>query len=84
MIIDTKNMISVTDANKNFSKATRMADDAGQVVILKGNKPKYLLVNIDMNPQLEMSEEEKIIYLGKRILSEHIEAFKELAKWLRK
>ena len=80
MKIDTKTMISVTDANKNFSKATRIADEGGQALILKGNKPKYLLVNIDMNPQLEMSEEEKIIYLGKRILSEHIEAFKELAK----
>lgn len=80
MVIDTKEMLSVTDVNKNFSKATRIADEIGQVVIMKANKPKYLLINIDLNPQLEMSEEEKIIYLGKRILSEHIEAFKELAK----
>ena len=80
MIIDTNEMLSVTDVNKNFSKATRIADETGQVIIMKGNKPKYMLINIDLNPQLEMSEEEKIIYLGKRILSEHIEAFKELAK----
>ena len=63
---DTKK-ISVTDANEDFSKVSRIAD----------------FVNVDMNPQLEMSEEEKIIYLGKRILAQHIEAFKELAKWLR-
>lgn len=80
MIIDTKEILSVTDVNKNFSRATRVADETGQVVIMKGNKPKYLLVNIDLNPQLEMTEEEKIIYLGKRILREHIDAFKELAK----
>ena len=60
---DTKK-ISVTDANEDFSKVSRIAD----------------FVNVDMNPQLEMSEEEKIIYLGKRILAQHIEAFKELAK----
>lgn len=80
MVIDTKEMMSVTDVNRNFSKATKLADETGQVVIMKGNKPKYLLINIDLNPQLEMTEEEKIIYLGKKILSEHIEAFKELAK----
>ena len=80
MIIDTKELLSVTDVNKNFSRATRVADETGQVVIMKGNKPKYLLINIDLNPQFEMTEEEKIIYLGKRILREHIDAFKELAK----
>ncbi len=80
MVIDTKNMLSVTDVNKNFSKAAKIADESGQAVIMKGNKPKYLLINISMNPQLEMSEEEKIIYLGKRILKEHIEAFRELAR----
>ena len=81
MIVDTKNMLSVTDVNRNFSKATRIADESGQVLIMKGNKPKYLLININLNPQLEMSEEEKMEYIGRRILKQHINAFKELAKW---
>ena len=79
MIVDTKNMLSVTDVNRNFSKATRIADESGQVLIMKGNKPKYLLININLNPQLEMSEEEKMEYIGRRILKQHINAFKELA-----
>lgn len=81
MNIDTNTIISVTDANKNFSKATRIADDKGQAVIFKGNKPKYILIDIEQNPQLEMSDDEKIEYLGRKILKEHIHAFKELAKW---
>jgi len=80
MINDTKTTISITDANKNFSKATRIADDNGQAVILKDNKPKYVLIDIDQNPQLEMSEEEKIEYVGRKILKKYIKAFKELAK----
>lgn len=80
MIIDTKTMISVTDANKNFSAATRIADTNGQAVILKGNRPKYLLIDIDQNPQIEMTDNEKIEYIGRKILKEHIGAFKELAK----
>lgn len=80
MMIDSKNIISVTDANKNFSKATRIADQNGQTVIFKGNKPKYILIDIEQNPIVEMTEEEKIEFVGRKILSEHIGAFKELAK----
>lgn len=80
MKIDTRNIISVTDANKNFSNATKMADTNGQVVIFKNNKPKYILIDINQNPQIEMSDDEKIEFVGKKILKEHINAFKELAK----
>lgn len=80
MLIDTNTMISVTDANKNFSKATRIADNFGTAVILKGNKPKYMLIDIEQNPQIEMNDNEKIEYLGKIILNKYIDAFKELAK----
>ena len=80
MLIDTKNMISVTDANRNFTKATRMAEQNGSVVIMKGNRARYILMDIDQNPQLNMTQEEKMEYLGRKILEEHLEAFKELAK----
>lgn len=80
MLIDTKNMISVTDANRNFTKATRMAEQNGSVVIMKGNRARYILMDIDQNPQLNMTQEEKMEYLGRKILKEHLEAFKELAK----
>lgn len=80
MIIDSNTLISVTDTNKNFSKATRIADEYGQATILKGNKPKYILIDIDQNPQIEMSDDEKIEYLGRKILKKYIDAFKELAK----
>ena len=80
MLIDTDRIISVTDANRNFTKATRMAEENGSIVIMKGNRPKYVLMDIDQNPQLNMTTEEKIEYLGRKILKEHLPAFKELAK----
>jgi len=80
MNINTSKMISITEANQNFSKATQIADYNGEAIIFKRNKPKYLLINIDENPQIEMSEDEKILFVARRILSEHKEAFKELAK----
>ena len=72
--------ISLIDASKNFSKVTEIADSNGQAIIFKDNKPKYILLDIDQNPQIEMSESEKIEYVGRKILKKHINAFKELAK----
>ena len=80
MIINTDSIISISDANQNFSKAVKLVDKNGSAVIFKNNKPKYVIYDVDSNPQIEMSYEEKILFVGKRILREHIEAFKELAK----
>ena len=80
MFINTRNTISVTEANQNFTKATRMADKNGSVVIYKRNKPQYILTNVDENPIIEMTDEEKILFVGQRILHKYINAFKELAK----
>ena len=80
MKIDTDQIITITEANQNFTKATRMADKNGSVVIFKRNKPQYILTNIEENPIIEMSDEEKILFVGQRVLHKHINAFKELAK----
>ena len=60
MIIDTEKILSMTEANQNFSRAAKMADKYGEIVIFKNNKPKYVLYNVDASPQIEMSDEEKI------------------------
>ncbi len=81
MIINSENIISITEANQNFSKAAKIADKNGEAVIFKNNRPKYVLYDIESSPQIEMTEEEKIEFVGRRILKEHLNAFKELAKW---
>lgn len=80
MIINSENIISITEANQNFSKAAKIADKNGEAVIFKNNRPKYVLYDIDSSPRIEMTEEEKIEFVGRRILKEHLNAFKELAK----
>ena len=49
-------------------------------MVFKNNRPKYLVVDLDSEPQIEMSEDEKFEFVTSRILKEHIAAFKELAK----
>lgn len=45
MIVDTENLISITEASQNFSRVARLVDERGSVVILKNNVPRYLVVD---------------------------------------
>ena len=68
MTIDTKTIVSVTEANQNFSRVTRIAEKNGQVMIFKNNKPKYMLVDLDVSPMIDMTDDEKIDVVAARIL----------------
>ena len=80
MQIDTAQIISMTEANQNFSRAAKIADKNGSAVICKNNRPKYLLVDLADNPVLELSDDEKIDVVAGRILQKYRKAFEELAK----
>lgn len=80
MTIDTKDIISITSVNQNFSAATKLADKRGRAVIFKNNKPKYMLLNLDESPVIEMTDDEKIEFVASRILKKYKVAFQELAK----
>ena len=80
MTIDTKTIVSVTEANQNFSRVTRIAEKNGEVVIFKNNKPKYMLVDLDVSPMIDMTDDEKIDVVAARILKKYKPAFMELAK----
>ena len=80
MTIDTKTIVSVTEANQNFSRVTRIAEKNGQAVIFKNTKPKYMLVDLDVSPMIDMTDDEKIDVVAARILKKYKPAFMELAK----
>ncbi len=80
MNIDTNTIVSVSEANQNFSRVTRIADRYGQAVIFKNNRPKYILLDVDQSPLLDMTDDEKIDIVAARILKKYKPAFEELAK----
>ena len=80
MMIDTNAIVSMTEANQNFSRVTRIADANGQAVVLKNNRPKYLLIDMDRSPLLDMTDDEKIDVVAARIMKKYKPAFEELAK----
>jgi antitoxin Phd len=80
MQIDSNTIVTATEANQNFSKVARIAEKKGRAVVFKNNRPKYLVIDLDVEPQIEMTEDEKINFVAERILREHKAAFQELAK----
>ncbi len=80
MKLNTNEIISISAANQNFSNVIKIADKRGKAVIFKNNKPKYILMNIEESPIIEMTDDEKIDFVAARILNEHKAAFLELAK----
>lgn len=80
MLIDTKQIITVTEANQNFSRATRIADETGAAIVFKNNRPKYKLVNLEVEPDLALTDDEKIDIVARRIMQRFKPAFMELAK----
>jgi len=80
MNINTNAIVSVTEANQNFSRVARIAEQHGQAILFKNNRPRYILVDIERSPVIEMSDDEKIDFVAARILKEHKAAFMELAK----
>ena len=80
MQIDTNTIVSVTEANQNFSKVSRIAERNGQAVIFKNNRPKFLLIDVEQSPLMDLTEDEKIDIAAARILNRFRPAFEERAK----
>ena len=80
MKIDTNKIVSISEANQNFSRVARMAEKQGEIYIFKNNKPKYKLVDIEQDTSIEMTDDEKIDFVAARILKRYRPAFEELAK----
>ncbi len=80
MNLNTNQIVSISEANRNFSRVARMIDKHGELYIFKNNKPKYKLVDIEKDNAIEMTDDEKIDFVAARILKLYREAFEELAK----
>jgi len=79
MQIDVKNLISLSEANQNFSKVARMVEASGSAIILKNNAPKFVIFDYGRFEEIQISDEERLEKIAARIMEENAEAFKELA-----
>ena len=84
MMVNTNVLVPMTDANQNFSKVVRMVDEDGMAVILKNNKPRYVVVDFDEYDTIAAAiqmRKAKIESTADKIIENNMEAFLELGKW---
>ncbi|MDE7431870.1 MAG: type II toxin-antitoxin system Phd/YefM family antitoxin [Lachnospiraceae bacterium] len=80
MHVDLKNLVSISEANQNFSKVARMVDENGAAVILKNNAPRYVLIDYSKLQEDVEADDEALEDVATRLLQKHRKAFEELAK----
>lgn len=80
MMVNTNNLVSITEANQNFSKVARLVDERGSAVILKNNTPRYLIIEFSQVEQLQAAEDEDVMNISARLLKQNREAYEVLAK----
>ena len=83
MMVNTDNLVAMTEANQNFSRVVRTVDESGLAVILKNNKPRYIVVNFDEYDEIKTARENRkrmIDSAADDLIRENMDALLELAK----
>lgn len=80
MNVNTKNIVSITEANQNFSKVARMVDENGAVIILENNAPRYVLMEFNRAETEQVADNEVLLEISNRLIERNREAYEVLAK----
>jgi antitoxin Phd len=80
MTIDTNTMISITEANQNFSKVTRLVDEKGTAVIMKNNLPRYLVIDFSKAEESEYASDEDVLAISNKLMKKNKKAYETLSK----
>ena len=80
MNINTNTLVSITEANQNFSKVARLVDENGSAVILKNNVPRYLIIEFGQVEKEQTASDEDVMAISKRLIEKNKQAYEVLAK----
>lgn len=80
MKVDTENLVSITEANQNFSRVARLVDARGSVIIMKNNVPRYLISEFGQAEKEQLAKDEDVECISQRLLVKNRKAYEELAK----
>lgn len=80
MMIDTETIVSMTEANQNFSKVARIVDAHGSAVIMKNNVPRYMVIEFSKGEEMKTASDEDVDRISDRLMKQNREAYDVLAK----
>ena len=80
MNINTETLVSITEANQNFSRVAKLVDEKGSAVIMKNNRPRYLLIDFSQSEAMAAAADDDVQAISSRLISKNKVAYDELAK----
>ena len=81
MMVDTKNLVSIAEANGDFSKVIQLVDQNGPVVILRDDAPRYLVIDLTRtDTTVQDATEKEVMEISERLIAKNRKAYEELAK----
>ena len=80
MTVDTSIMVSITEANRNFSKVAKLVEEKGAALILKNNTPCFLITDIRKAEEDTAVSDDDVLAISKRLMDQNKEAYEVLAK----
>ncbi len=79
MTVNTNSLVSITEANQNFSKVARLVDQNGSAVIMKNNVPRYIVLEFSEVEKVQTADDEDVAEISKRLIAKNLEAYRDLA-----
>lgn len=70
----------MTEANQNFSKVAKIANLQGSALVMRNNKPEYILLKINNNQKHEVADNTELDNISKKLIQQNMEAYKKLAE----
>ena len=80
MMVNTNKLVSITEANQNFSKVARLVDENGAAVILKNNVPRYVLIEFSQFEKEQQASDDEILRISDHLMAKNQQAYEVLAK----
>lgn len=80
MTINTETLVSITEANQNFSKVARLVDEHGSAVILKNNVPRYLIIEFGKAEETMAAPDADVLSVSRKIMAQNKEAYEVLSR----
>ncbi len=80
MNINSNTIVSISEANQNFSKVARLVDKYGSAVILKNNSPRYLIVDFNHADEVQSIPDDDLLSSSQKIIKRNKAIYQELAK----
>ncbi len=80
MNINSDTLVSISEANQNFSKVARLVDQYGSAVILKNNVPRYVIMDFSQAESIQTASDDEVLSASRAIIKRNKHVYEELAK----